>query len=209
MRSCGHQIRQQPVVRVPFCVWDVGCATANRRSRFNQLTNHSIRFNSCSYASLPGKTTSVFSHFKSPCRSEKPKASSRVMNLAKKCTPKFPGRVWQSAKHVKCSICFFSSWRNVRHRKTRQFEASHQQRKSDRKYAEDFPWIFMGCDIIRAEPLFTNFFVVHNIALSAADHDICSGAHFRKSKLQRRTIYVRYAQNLITPLKIWFCYAKV
>jgi len=80
---CGYQIRQQPVVRVPFCVWDVGCATAYRRSHFNQLTNRSVWFNSRSYASLPGETTSVFSHFKSPCRSEKPKASSRVMNLKK------------------------------------------------------------------------------------------------------------------------------
>ena len=84
MRLCGHQICQQLVVHVPFCVWDVGCATANRRSRFNQLTNHSVRFNSRSYASLPGETTSVFNHFKSPCRSEKLKASSRVMNLKKK-----------------------------------------------------------------------------------------------------------------------------
>ena len=32
--------------------------------------------------------------------------------------------------------------------------------------------------------------VEHNIALSAADHDICSGAHFRKSELQRRIIYM-------------------
>ena len=51
---------------------------------------------------------------------------------------------------------------------------------------------FMGCEIpssqhlIRVEMLFTNFSVVHNIALSAADHDICSGAHFRKSELQKR-----------------------
>ena len=72
MRSCGHQICQQPVVSVPFCVWDVGCATANWHSRFNQLSNCSVRFNSRSYASLPGETTSIFSHFKSPCRCEKP-----------------------------------------------------------------------------------------------------------------------------------------
>ena len=123
------------------------------------------------------------------------------------CTEQFlcVVRSTQSAKHVKCSACFFSSWRNVRRRTTRQLEASHQQRKSDRKYAEDFPLIFMGCDVIRGEKLFTNFFVVHNIALSAADHDICSGAHFCKSELRRRTIYVRYAQNLIATLKILFC----
>ena len=90
-----------------------------------------------------------------------------------------------------------------------QLKASHQQKKSDKKYAEDFPLVLIGCDVIRAETLFTNFFVEHNIALSAADHDTCSGAHFRKSELQRRTIYVRYAQNLITTLKIRFCYAKV
>ena len=64
-----------------FCVWDVGCATANRRSRFNQLTNHSVRFNSHSYTPLPGETTSVFNHFKSPCWSKKLKASSRMINL--------------------------------------------------------------------------------------------------------------------------------
>ena len=75
-------------------------------------------------------------------------------------------------------------------------------RKSDRKYAEDFPLIFMGCDVIRTETLFTNFFVVYNIALSAANHNICSGVRFRKSELRRRTIYVRYAQNLMTTLKI-------
>ena len=129
-----------------------------------------------------------------------------------KNAPKFLGRVCteqflcvvqstQSAKHVKCSACFFSSWWNVQCRTTHQLEASHQQRKSDRKYAEDFPLICMGCDVIRAEMLFTNFFVVHNIALSAADHDICSGAHFCKSEL-RRTIYIRDAQNLITVFKI-------
>ena len=115
----------------------------------------------------------------------------------------------QSAKHVKCSACFFSSWRNVRRRTTRRLEVSHQQRKSDMKYAEDFPLIFTGCDVIWAEMLFTNFFVVHNISLSAASHDLCSGAHFHKSKLRRRIIYVRYTQNLITTLKIRFCYAKV
>ena len=94
------------------CVW--AC--------FNQLTNHSVWFNSCSYASLPGEMTSVFSHFKSPCWSEKLKASSRVMNLVKKTahqnfqeehyTETFlcVVRSTWSAKHVKCSACFFSSW---------------------------------------------------------------------------------------------------
>ena len=146
----------------------------------------------------------------------------------KKCTPKFPGRVLYRKVSVCCTInaerqacevqrvllqflgLFCHPWQNVQRRTTHQLEASHQQRKSDKKYAEDFPLIFMGCempssqhlDVIQAEMLFTNFFVVHSIALSAANHDICAGAHFRKSELQRRTIYVRSTQNLITTLKI-------
>ena len=75
-----------------LCVWDVGCATANRRSCFNQLTNRSVWFNSRSYASLPGETTSVFNHFKSPCWSEKLKASSGVMNLTQKMHTKISGK---------------------------------------------------------------------------------------------------------------------
>ena len=76
-----------------FCVWDVGCATANQHSRFNQLTNRSVWFNSCSYASLPCETTSVFNHFKSPCWSKKLKASSSVMNLVPpQKNPKISGK---------------------------------------------------------------------------------------------------------------------
>ena len=73
----------------PFRVCEVGYATANQQSCFNKLTNRSVWFNSRSYASLPDETTSVFMHFKSPCRSEKLKASSLVIN----CTPNFPGRI--------------------------------------------------------------------------------------------------------------------
>ena len=74
----------------------------------NQLTNHSVRFSSRSYASLPGETTSVFSHFKRPSWSEKQKASSWVINLVKKLHTKFSGKnistekSVQSAQHVKC-----------------------------------------------------------------------------------------------------------
>ena len=75
-----------------FCVWGVGCATANQHSHFNQLTSRSIRFNSRSYASLPGKRTCVFNHFKSPCRSENLKASSLVMNLIKIPHTKMSGK---------------------------------------------------------------------------------------------------------------------
>ena len=121
MRVCGHQIRQQPAVCLFVCVLGVGCATASRRSHFNWLTIRSIRFNSCSYASLPGETTSVFNHFKSPCWSKKLKASSQVMNLAKNPHQNFWEehyterflcivRSTQSAQHVKCSTCFFRFW---------------------------------------------------------------------------------------------------
>ena len=53
---------------------------------------------------------------------------------------------------------------------TRQLKASHQQRKTDRKDAEDFPFYFplpssQLLDIIQAEVLFTDFLVVHNISL--------------------------------------------
>ena len=46
----------------------------------NQLTSCSVWFNSRSYVSLPGEMTPVFNHFKSPCRSEKRKASSQVIS---------------------------------------------------------------------------------------------------------------------------------
>ena len=52
----------------------------------NQLTSCSIQLNSLSYASRPGETTSIFSHFKSPCQSEKLKVSSWVINLVQAMT---------------------------------------------------------------------------------------------------------------------------
>ena len=79
----------------------------------------------------------------------------------KKRTPKFPGRVLYRTVSVRCTISaerqacevqrlllqflglFCHPWWNVRHRTARQLEASHQQRKGDRKYAEDFPLIVM------------------------------------------------------------------
>ena len=144
------------------------------------------------------------------------KRAPRWWISSKKNTPTFPGRVLYSkvsmhctinAEHQACEVQHLllqflglscRLWWNVRHRTTYQLKASHQQKKSDRKYAEDFPWIFMGCetsssqhlDIIWVETLFTSFFVAQNSALSASDHDICSGARFCKSKLRRRTIYI-------------------
>ena len=73
----------------PFRVCDVGYATANQQSCFNKLTNCSVWFNSHSYASLSCETTSVFTHFKSPCWGERLKASSLLINR----TPNFPGRI--------------------------------------------------------------------------------------------------------------------
>jgi len=77
-----------------------------------QVCSCSIQFSSCFYASLPGETTSVFNHLKSPFWSDKLKASSPVINSA----PNFPGRIYvkflcivwptQSAQHVQCSACF-------------------------------------------------------------------------------------------------------
>ena len=87
-----------------FCVWDVGCATANRRSRFNQLTNHSVRFNSRTYVSLPGETTSVFNHFKSPCWEAESKFPDDKCCPHKKRTPKFPGRVLYYIQNSFCAL---------------------------------------------------------------------------------------------------------
>ena len=158
----------------------------------NQLTNCSIRFNSCSYASLPGETTPVFNHFKSPCWSEKQKVSSRVINLVKKTHTKLSRqnispekflcivRSTQSTQHVKCSTCFLGlfchPWRNI-HQMTHRLEASHQLRKRDRKDAENFPFnglwdaVFtaFGCNLSGDDfHLFTIFF-------SGAQHrSVCS-----------------------------------
>ena len=99
-------------------------------------------------------------------------------------TPKFPGRVLYRKVSVRCTInadqacevqrlllqflgLFCCPWRNVQCRTTRHLEASHQQRKSDRKYAEDFPLIYMGCDVIQAEML-------SQISLSAQYRSLCS-----------------------------------
>ena len=50
----------------------------------------------------------------------------------------------QSTQHVKCSACFLGlfccPWWNVRHSAVHQLEVLHQQRKSNRKYTEYFPF---------------------------------------------------------------------
>ena len=61
----------------------------------SQLTSHCVWFSSYSYASLPGKTTSIFSHFELLCWSKKLKASSWVVNIIFKNNPKFPGTMYR------------------------------------------------------------------------------------------------------------------
>ena len=64
--ACGHQTCQQPAAHVPFlCLVLVGYAQPTGVHVLNQLTSCSVQFNSRSFASLPGKTSSVFNHFKS------------------------------------------------------------------------------------------------------------------------------------------------
>ena len=211
-----------------LCVWGVGCTISNQRLHFNQLASLSIQFSSRSYASLPD-ATSVFSHFKSPCRSEKLKTSSWVINLVKNHTPKFPGRVLYRNSSVHCSCTINSApsmWSTapassvvvtslspmaecmtLNNMSTRSITLT---KESDRKYAEDNSH-FVGCEMPSSPHLDVRIkrrcFPQISL-LSAADHDIYSGVHFCKSDL-RRTIYLRYAQNLITTLKTWFCYTKV
>ena len=58
----------------------------------NQLTNHRVWFNSCSYMSVPGETTFIFTHSKLPCHSEKLKASSWVINVIRNLPTKLSGK---------------------------------------------------------------------------------------------------------------------
>ena len=73
----------------------------------NQLTSCSVQLNSLSYASRPGETTSVFSHFNSPCQSEKLKASSWVINLVKKTHQTF----WEEC--LQKNVCALYDQRRV------------------------------------------------------------------------------------------------
>ena len=105
----------------------------------------------------------------------------------------------QSARHVKCSACFLSFCDfSVTQGRMYDVEQCIKRHINKGKVVGSMLKIshFMGCetsssqhlDVIRAEMLFTYFLVVQNIALSAANHDICSGSCFCKSELWRRTI---------------------
>lgn len=107
-------MRQQPVACEPFFVSGV-LVVPQPVSIYilNWLTSWSIQFNSRSYVSLPGEMTSVFSHFKSRCWSEKLKVSSRVSKSCQENTPKCLGRIISrkvsvhrtiNAKHPACEV---------------------------------------------------------------------------------------------------------
>ena len=119
----------------------------------NQLTNCNVWL----IPALLGEMTSVFSYFKSPCQSEKLKASSWVINLAQKMHTKLSRK-----KRLQKSFCalydqcivpsmlllsavpaswdlFCCPWQNLQCRTTCQLEVAHHQRKSDWKCTEDFP----------------------------------------------------------------------
>ena len=136
------------------------------------------------YASLPGETTSFFNHFISPMLKQK---AENELPGGKSCLKKTPAHrnfrqnmytekflciVWsvQSAQPVKCSICFLGLfcrlWQNVWYWTTHQLEASHQQRKNNRKYTEDFP--FYGLWVA----VFTSF-----------GHNLSGGARFSQISL--------------------------
>ena len=76
-------MHQQLAVHVSFLsLW---CWLCHSQLAFTSWPG-SLWFNSHSWASLPGETTSVFSHFKSPCQSGKLKVSSWVINLVQAMT---------------------------------------------------------------------------------------------------------------------------
>ena len=102
MRSCGHQIRQQLVVCVPFCVWDVGCATASRCLHFSQLTNCSVQYGLCVTS---WRDDFRFQSFqiaipKREAESELPVDESHQ----KKKLKKIPGRALYSTVSVRCTV---------------------------------------------------------------------------------------------------------
>ena len=105
MCACGHQIRQQPVTHVPFCVSEV-LVVPYPISVFILTSWPILAFSSVPALMHHFLMQLVFSHFKLPCRSEKLKAISWVINLFKNHTPKFLGRVLyrNSSVHCSCTI---------------------------------------------------------------------------------------------------------
>ena len=107
---------------------------------------------------------------------------------------------------MKCSARFLGlfcrPWQNVRRRTTCQLEVSHQQRKSDRKYTEDFPFcglwdaVFTAFGCNSSRDIFHTFLCSAqcSLSLSAADHARHLFWHMLLGNW-RRTIYIAF--------KIW------
>ena len=108
-----------------FCVWDVSCATANRRSCFNQLSRPIIAFGSIPtlmhHFLMRQLLFLIISNRHAEARSWKQASGlwilsatkNTLQNFREECyTEKFlcVVRSTQSAKHGKWSSCFFSSW---------------------------------------------------------------------------------------------------
>ena len=107
-----------------------------------QLTNCSVRFNFHSYASLPGKTTSVFSHFKLPCYA-KVKAESELPG-DKSCQKNAHQTFREEYMYRKVSVhCMISTSTQSMVECTTSNDGvnwKHHINKGKRKYIEDFPF---------------------------------------------------------------------
>ena len=97
-------------------------------------------------------------------------------------------------------------------------QASHQQRKSGRKYAGDFPFYGLWDIVFTAFGCNSSRDAFHIFPCSAKHRSLSSQSWhlFRFMFLQKRivkedhiVIYILHTQDLITMLKIWFCYSKV
>ena len=206
-----------------FCVWDVGCATANRHSRFNQLTNHSVQFNSCSYASLPERQLpfSVISNRHAEAKSwkwasgwciKKKKTHIKIYGksiIQKSFSASYNQRgvpsMWSSvlassvlgtvlSPMVECMMSNNASTWNV-----------ISQMKSDGKYAEDFPLIFMGHEthsINFGHNSSENTF--HKFLCSVQHRSVCSWSwHLFWRMFPQKQIVKEDYIYIYTTLKIW------
>ena len=126
--------------------------------------------------------------------------------------------IMQSTQHAKCSACilglFCRLWQNVQHWTTHQLKASHQQRKSNGKDAEDFPFyglwdaVFIALWHNLSRDAFHKFLCSAHCFLQPVMLGTCSGTCFCKIKL-RKDDHDMYTHNLFTTHKIWFCYTLV
>ena len=148
----------------PFRLCGVGCATANWHSRFKPADQLYCPVQFPLSCVTSWWDDFCFQSFQITCQSWKRAPRGYILSknpteLSSKniSTEECIVRSMQTAHHVKCSACFLRlfclPWQNVRRQTTHQLEASHQQRKSNRKYAEDFPLICMGCEMLSSQHL--------------------------------------------------------